>query len=163
MPLFLFQAVQAALLPKLALLAGGHRWDDFHAALRKLLVAVGGLGVVATLVAWSIGPTVVRLTFGEGFVLGNRDLGLLALSSAVFMLAVALGQSLIALASPARMALGWAAGVAVFALVTAAGSDLYLRVELGLVAGTVTVAVLLAVLLAVRLREQQASSAPSTA
>lgn len=162
-PLFLFQAVQAALLPKLALLAGGHRWDDFRAALRKLVVAVGGLGVVATLVAWSIGPTVVRLTFGEGFVLGNRDLGLLALSSAVFMLAVALGQSLIALASPARMALGWAAGVAVFAVVTAAGSDLYLRVEMGLVAGTVTVAVVLAVLLAVRLREQQASSAHSTA
>ena len=152
-PLFLFQAVQASLLPKLALLAGGQRWADFVAALRKLLLAVGGLGAVATLVAWSIGPTVVRLTFGEGYVVGNRDLGLLAVSSSVFMLAVALGQSLIALSSPARMALGWAAGVVVFATVTALGDDLYLRVELGLVAGTATVAGLLAAMVAVRLRE----------
>jgi O-antigen/teichoic acid export membrane protein len=157
-PLFLFQAVQAALLPKLALLASGQRWEEFSAALRKLLVAVGVLGVTATLVAWSIGPTVVRLTFGEAFVLGNRDLGLLALSSSVFMLAVALGQSLIALSSPARMAVGWAAGVVVFALVTALGDDLYLRVELGLVAGTTTVAMVLTSLLVVRLGELGARS-----
>jgi O-antigen/teichoic acid export membrane protein len=154
-PLFLFQAVQASLLPKLALLAGGHRWDEFRMALRKLLAAVAGLGITATLVAWSIGPTVVRLTFGEGFVLGNRDLGLLAVSSSVFMLAVALGQSLIALSSPARMAVGWAIGVMVFAVVTALGDDLYLRVELGLVAGTAAVASVLATLLVIRLREVQ--------
>jgi O-antigen/teichoic acid export membrane protein len=152
-PLFLFQAVQASLLPKLALLAGGQRWADFRTALRKLLLAVAGLGVVASLVAWSIGSTVVRLTFGEGYVLPNRDLGLLAVGSSVFMLAVTLGQSLIALSSPARMALGWAAGVVVFVLVTALGADLYLRVELGLVAGTATVAALLAALLRVRLGE----------
>lgn len=157
-PLFLFQAVQASLLPKLALLAGGQRWTEFLAALRKLLVAVAGLGVTATLVAWSIGPTVVRITFGEGYVLGNRDLGLLALSSSVFMLAVTIGQSLIALSSPARMAVGWAAGVVVFAVVTALGDDLYLRVELGLVAGTTTVAGVLAALLVVRLGELGARS-----
>jgi O-antigen/teichoic acid export membrane protein len=161
-PLFLFQAVQASLLPKLALLAGGQRWQEFLAALRKLLLAVGGLGVVATVVAWSVGPTVVRLTFGEGFVLGHRDLGLLALSSSVFMLSVALGQSLIALSSPARMALGWAAGVVVFAVVTALGDDLYLRVELGLVAGTATVAAVLVSLLVIRLGELGAR-APRTA
>jgi O-antigen/teichoic acid export membrane protein len=154
-PLFLFQAVQASLLPKLALLAGGHRWDEFRTALRRLLAAVAGLGIAATLAAWSIGPTVVRLTFGEGFVLGNRDLGLLAVSSSVFMLAVALGQSLIALSSPARMAVGWAFGVMVFAVVTALGDDLYLRVELGLVAGTAAVASVLATLLVIRLREVQ--------
>jgi O-antigen/teichoic acid export membrane protein len=159
-PLFLFQAVQASLLPKLALLAGGHRWREFNAALRKLLVAVGALGAVATVVAWSIGPTVVRLTFGEAYVLGNRDLGLLAVSSSVFMLAVALGQSLIALASPARMAIGWAAGVMVFTVVTALGDDLYLRVELGLVAGTATVAAALASLVVVRIRELQGAVAP---
>lgn len=152
-PLFLFQAVQASLLPKLALLAGGHRWVEFRAALRKLLLAVGGLAVVATVAAWTVGPAVVRVTFGEEFALGHRDLGLLALASGIFMLAVALGQSLIALASPARMAVGWAAGVVVFAAVTAAGNDLYLRVELGLVAGTGTVAACLATVVAVRLRD----------
>ena len=156
-PLFLFQAVQAALLPKLALLAAGQRWTEFTAALRKLLVAVLGLGITATLAAWSVGPTLVRVTFGEAFALGNRDLGLLALSSATFMLAVALGQSLIALASPTRMAVGWATGVAVFVVVTAAGDDLYLRVELGLVAGTAAVATVLGIMLAMRLRELKSS------
>lgn len=160
-PLFLFQAVQASLLPKLALLAGGQHWADFRAALRKLLIAVGGLGVVATLTAWSIGPAVVRLTFGERFALGNRDLALLALFSAVFMVAVTLGQTLIALSAPARMALGWAAGVAVFAAVTALGNDLYLRVELGLVVGTTVVAAVLAATVALRLRELRVTSDPS--
>lgn len=152
-PLFLFQAVQASLLPKLALLAGGQQWAEFNAALRRLLMAVGTLGAVATVAAWLVGPQVVRLTFGENFALGHRDLALLALFSAVFMLAVTLGQSLIALASPARMAIGWALGVAAFVVVTALGDDLYLRVELGLVVGTAVVAVTLAAMLTIRISE----------
>lgn len=158
-PLFLFQAVQASLLPKLALLAGGQRWTEFRSALRRLLLAVGGLGVVATLAAWSIGPQVVRITFGENFSLGHRDLALLALFSAVFMLAVTLGQSLIALASPARMAIGWALGVVTFVVVTALGDDLYLRVELGLVFGTLAVAGTLGAMVAIRLREIRPTTA----
>jgi O-antigen/teichoic acid export membrane protein len=157
-PLFLFQAVQASLLPKLALLASGHRWDEFRSALRKLLVAVSGLGAVATLTAWSIGPQVVRITFGESFALGHRDLALLALFSAVFMVGVTLGQTLIALSSPAHMALGWGAGVLAFAVVTALGDDLYLRVELGLIAGTTTVVAVLSAAVAVRLRELHVTS-----
>ncbi len=152
-PLFMFQAVQASLLPKLALLAGGQRWVEFRIALRRLLVAVGGLGAVATLAAWSVGPQVVRLTFGENFALGHRDLALLALFSAIFMLAVTLGQSLIALSSPARMAIGWALGVVTFVVVTALGDDLYLRVELGLVAGTLVVAATLGAMVMIRLGE----------
>lgn len=152
-PLFLFQAVQASLLPRLALLAGGHRWEEFGQALRRLLGAVIALGAMGTVVAWAIGPQVVRIGFGDSFVLGHRDLALLALSSGVFMVAVALGQSLIAVASPARMALGWAAGVVTFAVVTSLGDDLYLRVQVGLVAGTSAVAAVLAGMLVVRVRD----------
>lgn len=150
-PLFLFQAVQASLLPRLAHLAGGRRWDEFRDALRRLLVVVGLIGGTATLVAWAVGPEVVTLLFGPDYELGHRDFALLALSSAAFMVAVTLGQSLIALSSQTHLALAWAAGVAAFVLVTALGDDLYLRVELGLVAGTGTVAVLLGSLLSVML------------
>ncbi|QGG95862.1 lipopolysaccharide biosynthesis protein [Actinomarinicola tropica] len=150
-PLFLFQAVQASLLPRLAHLAGGRRWTEFKDALRKLLTVVGGIGLVATLGAWAVGPEVVTLLFGPDYELGHRDFALLALSSSAFMVAVTLGQSLIALSSQAHLALAWAAGVATFVVVTAMGADLYLRVELGLVAGTGAVALLLGALLAVQL------------
>lgn len=151
-PLFLFQAVQASLLPRLAHLAGGRRWLEFRDALRRLLTVVGAIGAAATLGAWAIGPEVVTLLFGPDYELGHRDFALLALSSAAFMAAVALGQALIALSSQAHLALAWAGGVATFAVVTALGNDLYLRVELGLVTGTGAVALLLGVLLAVQLR-----------
>ena len=45
-PILLFQAIQAALLPKLAALAGAGRHDDFRAGLKKLLVIVVGVGVL---------------------------------------------------------------------------------------------------------------------
>src|SRR5262249_54561746 len=48
-PLLMFQAVQAALLPKLAGLAGEGRHDDFRAGMRRLLMIVVGLGVAGTL------------------------------------------------------------------------------------------------------------------
>lgn len=163
-PLFLFQAVQASLLPRLALYAGGRHWVELAAALRRLVVAVVALGASATVVAWAIGPEVVRLFFGDEFALGHRDLALLALSSGTFMVAVALGQALIALGSAGRMALGWAAGVVAFAVVTALGDDLYLRVQLGLVAGTAVVAATLAGLVRARLStELAAGSAPAPA
>ena len=162
-PLFLFQAVQASLLPRLAHLAGGRQWTEFRHALRRLLLVVGGIGAVATLVAWSIGPFVVTTLFGEEYELSSRDLALLALSSAGFMVAVTLGQSLIALSSQAHLALAWAAGVLAFVLVTALGDDLYLRVELGLVIGTTVVSGVLALLLAARTADLQTESAESSA
>jgi len=156
-PLFMFQAVQASLLPKLALLAGGHRWHELRHALRRLLAAVGAIAAVGALAAWAIGPELVRLMFGPEFALGHRDLGLLAVASGLFMVAVSLGQALIALGAPGRMAAGWAIGVVAFVIVTAAGTDLYLRVELGLVAGTATVVVVLWILLVRRLAVVEAS------
>ena len=69
--------------------------------------------------------------------LSRRTLTLLALSSAVYMVALALAQAIIALRGHAWVALGWGAGMAAFVLVTAvAGDDLLLRVELGLIAGS---------------------------
>jgi hypothetical protein len=109
------------------------------------------LGVAATLASATIGPFVEALLLRTDFDLANRVIGLLALSCAFFMVAVAIGQSLIALSSQAHLAVAWAAGLLVFVIVTALGNDLYLRVEIGLVVGTATTAALVAVLLAVQL------------
>jgi O-antigen/teichoic acid export membrane protein len=134
-PLFLFQAVQAALLPRLSALASAGRFDDFRVGLRRLLIVVGAVAAVGTATAFAIGPFVVRTMFGAEFDLGRRSLGLLAAASGAYMIAIALAQGLIALSAHARMAMAWALGVLVFVIVTAAGEDLFLRVELGLLAG----------------------------
>jgi energy-converting hydrogenase Eha subunit A len=78
---------------------------------------------------------------------------LLAAASAAYMAALALAQALIALSAPARMVLAWCAGTVVFTVVTALGSDLLFRTELGLITGCATAAGFMALLLAWRLRE----------
>ncbi|MGH9001087.1 MAG: lipopolysaccharide biosynthesis protein [Acidimicrobiia bacterium] len=150
-PLFMFQAVQAALLPKLAGLAGAGRHGDFRVGLRRLLYVVVAIGATATAVAFAVGPDVVRILFGEGFELRRADLAYLAGGSAAYMLALALAQALIALSAYARVVVGWAAGIAGFLVVTASQTGLLNRVERGFLAGSAAAAVAMAVLLATRM------------
>ena len=152
-PLFLFQAVQASLLPKLSALAGAGRFDDLRTGLRNLLAVTFGIGAVATAGGFALGPEVVRLLFGPEFELDHRTVGLLALSCAAYMLAVALAQAVIALSGHRFVAASWAVGVAAFVLVTALAADeLFLRVEVGLVAGSAVAAAAMAVSLVARMR-----------
>jgi O-antigen/teichoic acid export membrane protein len=135
-PLFLFQAVQAALLPKLAQLAARGAIDEFRSGFRKLIKVVAVVGAVGVAGALAVGTTAVKV-FSKEAELSRRTVGLLALASALYMLGLAMAQALIALHGHARVALGWAVSVAVF-LVTALlwGHDLLLRVEMGLVLGS---------------------------
>jgi O-antigen/teichoic acid export membrane protein len=147
-PLFLFQAVQASLLPKLAGYAASGKLVDFRNGLKRLVYAVVAIGVLATLGAFAVGPFVLRIAFGEQFNrLGNADLGYLSLAGAAFMLSTALSQALIALRAYAKVALGWVVALVVFAIGVAIGGDLLPRVELGLVAGSAMSVVAMALLL----------------
>jgi hypothetical protein len=102
--------------------------------------------MLGTAAAFLVGPFVLRVFFDDE--LSRRDLTLLALSSALYMVAVAMAQALIALHGHPRVALGWFVGVATFAGVTAVVSDdLLLRVELGLVAGGAAAAVVFGLVL----------------
>jgi O-antigen/teichoic acid export membrane protein len=100
--------------------------------------------VLATVTAFAIGPFVVTTLFGKGFELSHKDLGYLAAGSAIYMLALALAQALIALANYSRVVLGWAAGLVAFVAVTAIGKDLLPRVEHGFLAGSIAAAVVMA-------------------
>lgn len=159
-PLYLFQAVQAALLPRLTALAAAGEVEAFRAGIRRLLLLIAGVTAVAVGGALLIGPPVLRLLFGEGFDLGRRDLALLAAASCAIMTAQALGQALVALHRHAKAALGWVAGAAVFFTVTLLGTDLLLRVELGLLAGAVTVCALLGATLARSVGRSPGSRSP---
>ena len=135
-PLFLFQAVQAALLPKLARLAAQRDMVEFRTGLRRLILLVVGVGVVGTIGAFAIGPWVLELVYEGG--IDRRTMSLLAAASAIYMLALALAQAVIALHGHAAVAYGWIIGFATFVLVAWLSSDdLYLRVELALVASSV--------------------------
>ncbi|MGE3620331.1 MAG: lipopolysaccharide biosynthesis protein [Acidimicrobiia bacterium] len=134
-PLFLFQAVQASLLPKLSQVASEGRVDDFRVGFRRLALALSALSVAGVVVASTLGPFVVRLLFGADFDLPHRTMGMLALGSGAFMVASAVAQANIALGGHARQAAAWAVGMAAFALAVALSSDdLYLRVEIASVA-----------------------------
>jgi O-antigen/teichoic acid export membrane protein len=153
-PILLFQAVQAALLPKLAGLAGAGQHDDFRTGIRKLVVIVVGLGALGTLGGFTLGSFAGGILFGDKFELGNRDLGLLAAGSGGFILALTLAQGLIALRGYAQAMTAWLTGIAGFVVVTALGDDLFLRVELGFVAGCAVAAAMMATFLIARLRRE---------
>ncbi|HEX7521984.1 MAG TPA: hypothetical protein VF441_08020 [Acidimicrobiia bacterium] len=159
-PLFLFQAVQAALLPNLSGLHGAGRDAEFRRGLRRLMGAVVAIGTAATIGAAVIGPWVVRVLFGDKYVLTHRDMFFLALGSAVFMAALALAQALLALGGQKRAALGWLAGVIAFGLALLIPNPLLLRVEIAYLAGTAVATLCVAAVLAKPLR--MAGSAPKS-
>ena len=149
-PLFFFQAVQASLLPKLSSLAADGLVDEFRQVLARLLALVGALGAAAIVGCALVGHLVVEMAFGAEFAVGRRDMVLLAASSAVLMIVLSLAQALIAQRCQGRMALAWLTGLCAFPAVLAFGGDLFLRVELALLATVVTAMVAMAVLLARR-------------
>ena len=145
-PLFLFQAVTAALLPRLSALRSRGADAEFRRTLNRLLLLVGGLGALAVLGSLLVGTVVLRLVFGPDFTLSSRDLALLAASCTALMAAQALGQGLIASSRYRGVVAGWLAGVFAFFVVVVLVHPLLLRVELGILGGGVAAAILLAAL-----------------
>jgi len=150
-PLFFFQAVQAALLPRLSRLAGQEKFLELWRELKRLLSLVVGLGSAAVLFMGLLGPQIVVFAFGEEFRVSHGDMALLACSSAGLMIALSLTQALIACKAQGRMATAWVVGVGVFpAALSIAKNHLFLRVEIALIVTVFTSAFLMTVLLAKR-------------
>ena len=153
-PLFLFQAVQAALLPKLAGLASAGHHAHLRRVLVRLLTLVSALGIISTAGAYILGPWAVQLMFGPDFKLNHSDLGALAAASAGFMFAIVFTQALIALHGYWRALVGWIAGLAGFFVITALGTELFSRVERGLVGGAACAVISMGVLLLPLVRDK---------
>jgi O-antigen/teichoic acid export membrane protein len=150
-PLFMFQAVQAALLPRLARLAAKGDFDEFRQGFRRLMLLVVAVGVVGTLGAYVIGPFVVEVMF-DAEQLGGRTLAMLALSSALYMAALATAQAVVALHGHGLVAAGWGVAVAGFFVGTWLSSDLlFRRIEIGLVVSSLAALVFFAIALKARL------------
>ena len=152
-PIVLFQAVQAALLPKLAGLIGSGKHDEFKAGLRRLLWMVVGIAVLGVVGGYILGPTAGKILFGDSFRLDGRDLALLCAGSGLFIIALTLAQALIAVMGHARSTYAWVAGNVAFWIVAVfAAHELFLRVELGFIGGSGVAALVMGVLLMLRIR-----------
>ena len=154
-PLFFFQAVQASLLPQLSSLVSEERFADFRQVLNRLVIAVGAIAVLGVVAAAGLGPTIVEVVFGDR--LGARDMALLAAASGGFMVSMSYASALIALHGLGRVVIGWFAGVATFPIVVSLIDDLFLRVEVGLAAGSCVAAATMAALLYSRLASEEAA------
>lgn len=150
-PVVLFQAVLAALLPKLASLAARGNFKEFRATLARLLGAIGAFGVVAVVLAVAAGQLALKILFGPQYHLGRTDFAYLSAASIVFIVALTFGQALIALRAYRSLMVGWVTGSVAFAAVVAAVQGLLLRVELAFLLGSAASAALLGVLLVRRL------------
>lgn len=148
-PLFLFQAVQAALLPKLSGLVAAERYDEFRRGLRRLVLIVAALALVGTILGFTVGAAVITRVFGADFTVTNRTVGMLALGSGAYVVATALAQAIIALGRARLVAAGWAFGCLVLLVTLGFGSDPVVRVENAFVAGTLASVVAMGVGLAV--------------
>jgi O-antigen/teichoic acid export membrane protein len=151
-PLLMFQAVQAALLPKLAGLASEGKHDDFRIGMRRLLVVVFVLCTTGIAAASVIGPWAGRKLFASKWDLANRDMFLLTLAATAFIVALTLAQGLIALKAYKESACGWIVGIVAFVVAVGLGHDLILRNELGFLAGGGAAAIVMASLLFPRMR-----------
>ncbi|HEY4333591.1 MAG TPA: lipid II flippase MurJ [Ilumatobacteraceae bacterium] len=159
-PLFLFQAVQAALLPRLARQAVRGEIDEFRHGLRRLLVIVAGVGVLSVAGSAALGPYILEKTYNAN--LTHRDVTMLVLGTSIYMLALTIAQAVIALHGHALVAIGWGTGMVAFVLATWLSShDTYLRVEIGLVSSSIAALLFFAGSLQYRLRVGVAPDADS--
>ena len=139
-PLFLFTAVQAAILPRLSAAAARGDRRAMTRTLATALQLVAAVVAVTVAVCLLAGPALMRLAFGSRFELGRTDLAALALASGGYMAALTTSQALIALERRRATVAGWGAGVVVFAILLAVPLDVVGRVELAFVTATLAAA-----------------------
>lgn len=134
-PLFMFQAVQAALLPRLAHLAARGEMDEFIVGFKRLMKVVLAVGVLGVAGAFVLGPLAIEILYDSE--LGRGTLSTLALGSVFYMVGLAMAQAVIALHGHALVALGWTTGMVSFVLSTwLISGEVFRRVEIALVIGS---------------------------
>lgn len=135
-PLFMFQAVQAALLPRLSRLAASGNFVEFRSGLKRLLLLVIGVGVFGVVVALMIGPFILEKFYDAE--LSGTSLALLSAGSACYMMALALAQAVIALKGHPLVAVGWVCGAVALALgAWLSSDDVFRRVEIGVLCSSI--------------------------
>ena len=152
-PLLLFQAVQAALLPKLAALLGHGKISDFKVGLTRLVAVVVVASAIGVIIALLAGPYIGVKLFGPKFTLSGEGLAALTAGCCAVVIALTLAQALIALRRYATTALAWVVSVAVFVLLMVfLSNEVFVRAEIAFLVGSLTAVVWMAVSTRIALR-----------
>ena len=146
LPVVVFlSAVQPTVLPVMSgHLAAGRR-DAFVALLTRVLLVMGIFAGLTTVLSAGLGPWLLQLLFGNDFVLSWTVFLIMGLSVALFLVAVVLGQTVVALGAHRLVAMGWLSGVASLALGVTLANDPVHKANIGLLLGAATVAGVFAV------------------
>jgi O-antigen/teichoic acid export membrane protein len=148
--LFLYAAVQASLLPRLAEVRAHRDLPGFVRLLASTTAVVTALGVANIVAVAVFGRWVMRALFGQQ-PLSEHIMVLLAVATAAFMIASVLTAGLVALEHHMDACIAWLFGLAVFALVFfQSSSGLDARVTWSYLAGAVGAAIAMLSLLVLR-------------
>lgn len=112
-PVLLFAAVQAMLLPALTKAATVGDFATVRATLGKFLAAVAVIGTPTVLLALLIGPEAVELLFGAKVRLPSGVVGLLAIGTVLVLTTQVLMPALLALGKHRIVTMAWALGTVV--------------------------------------------------
>jgi O-antigen/teichoic acid export membrane protein len=161
-PLFVFGSLQASLLPGLArtYAEGDHR--TFRTMIMRASLVVTGLGLAGGLGAVAAGPWIIRVFFDapEG-VLGSLDFAWFSFGTLCYMLAMVLGQGVMAMDRHRLQLLAWIVGTAAMLAITLVPGDVRVRVEIAFAAGTALTALSMAVALRFGARGHTPASVPA--
>ncbi len=145
-PLFMFAAIQAVLLPSMSALVARRQL----VALRRQVRAVSAVVAVAmsatTVLMALVGASIVQILFGDGFQLPGVTIALLTAGTAFFMLAGVSSSAVLAIGGFRAAAMAWGAGAAVMVGFTLLPLGVVARLVVGFAAGSAVSFALMAVL-----------------
>jgi len=113
-PLFLYAALQASLLPGLSRRLADNDVVGARRGLRAILSIVFWVGTMTTVILLAVGPQLDALLFGPSFRIARLPVVLLSVGSTVYLLAATLAQALLATRAVRETAWCWIAGAVAF-------------------------------------------------
>jgi O-antigen/teichoic acid export membrane protein len=104
---------------------------------------VGGLGLLGGIPAVLFGPWLLRTLLGAPSVLGSSDLLWFSAGTVFYMLAMVVGQALVAMDRHRLQLVGWALGTAVLVGVSCIHGSVAVRVEVSYFLGSLVAALVM--------------------
>jgi O-antigen/teichoic acid export membrane protein len=104
----------------------------------RIALGLVALAAAALALGYFAGPLLVGLIFGDAYVLGGRDVAVLAVGVAANIGLVLVTQVLVAAVRHRLVAWAWLSGVSVAAVILFTVPDLLLGAELAFLAGSLT-------------------------